>query len=185
VGLLYFYIHFSILHHLQVSQLMWNLPLQKCAIHLREVRPHVTRKQLIWYSWNLMSASFSNICRHILKAKFYRGRHICYALRTLPKLFIIQTLWSSESSGMYCHVLNWMLTDVLEVRAAFITHRPDDGGSTHLWNVGRHSITNTAVHSRRFWASYSPPWELEISHTNLVLRLTFCCKSDQQLFETV
>jgi hypothetical protein len=42
--------------------------------------------------------------------------------------------------------------------------RPDDGGSTYIWNVGRHSIKNTAVHTRRFWASYSPPWELEISH---------------------
>jgi hypothetical protein len=27
---------------------------------------------------------------------------------------------SSESSGMYCHVLFWMLTDVSEVRAASI-----------------------------------------------------------------
>jgi hypothetical protein len=45
-------------------------------------------------------------------------------------------------------------------------HRPDDGGSTHLWNVGRHPIKNMAVHPRRFWASYSPPWELEISHKN-------------------
>jgi hypothetical protein len=27
----------------------------------------------------------------------------------------------------------------------------------------RHSIKNTAVHPRRFWATYSPPWELEIS----------------------
>jgi hypothetical protein len=44
--------------------------------------------------------------------------------------------------------------------------RPDDGGSTYLWNVGRHPIKNTAVHTRRqFWTSYSPPWELEISHS--------------------
>jgi hypothetical protein len=34
----------------------------------------------------------------------------------------------------------------------------------HLWNVGRQSFY-TAVHPRRqFWTSYSPPWELEISH---------------------
>jgi hypothetical protein len=38
-------------------------------------------------------------------------------------------------------------------------------GSMHLWNVGWHSITNMAVHLRRLWALYSPPWELEISHT--------------------
>jgi hypothetical protein len=40
----------------------------------------------------------------------------------------------------------------------------DDGGSTHLWNVGRHPIKNTAVHPRRLWASYTPPRELEISY---------------------
>jgi hypothetical protein len=34
-------------------------------------------------------------------------------------------------------------------------HRPDDGGSTYLCNVGRHSIYNTAVHLRIFWASVS------------------------------
>jgi serine/threonine protein kinase len=43
---------------------------------------------------------------------------------------------SSESSGMYCCDLNWMSTDVSEVRAASIiramTHRPDDGGSMYL-----------------------------------------------------
>jgi hypothetical protein len=39
---------------------------------------------------------------------------------------------------------------------------------THLWNVGRHPIKNTAVHPRRFWASYSPPWQLEISHSFLI-----------------
>jgi hypothetical protein len=31
--------------------------------------------------------------------------------------------------------------------------RPNDGGRTYLWNVGRHSIKNTAVHPTRFWAS--------------------------------
>jgi hypothetical protein len=56
--------------------------------------------------------------------------------------------WSSESFGMYCRVFNWMTTDVSEVRAASIImvishHHPDDGGSTHLWNVGRHPIRKT------------------------------------------
>jgi hypothetical protein len=37
--------------------------------------------------------------------------------------------------------------------ACCLHHSPEDGGSTHLWNVGRHSIKNTAVHPRRFWAS--------------------------------
>jgi hypothetical protein len=50
-------------------------------------------------------------------------------------------------------------------------HHPDDGGSTYLWNVGRHSVKNTAVHPGRFWASYSPPWELEISLLYMYRRL--------------
>jgi hypothetical protein len=80
--------------------------------------------------------------------------------------------WSSESSGMYCRVLNWMLTDVLEVHAASIIRvmSDDDRGSTYLWNVGRHSIKNMAVHPRRFWASCLPLWELEISHTFSIFR---------------
>jgi hypothetical protein len=49
-------------------------------------------------------------------------------------------------------------------------NRPEDGGRTYLWNVGRYSIKNTVVHPRRFWASYSPPWELEIFHSCLLLR---------------
>jgi hypothetical protein len=60
---------------------------------------------------------------------------------------------------MYCRVLNWMSTDVSEVRVASIIramrhYRPDDGGSTYLWNAGRHWVKNTAVHPRRFWASW-------------------------------
>jgi hypothetical protein len=60
---------------------------------------------------------------------------------------------------MYCRVLNWMSTDVSEVRAASIIRAI----STNSWNVGQYSVKNTAVHPRRFWASCSPPWELEIS----------------------
>jgi len=49
-----------------------------------------------------------------------------------------------------------MSTDVSEIRAASIiramTHRYDDGGITYLWNVGRYSVKNTAIHPRRFWA---------------------------------
>jgi hypothetical protein len=39
-----------------------------------------------------------------------------------------------------------------------------DGGSTHLWNVGRQSFYKAVHPKRQFWTSYSPPWELEISH---------------------
>jgi hypothetical protein len=44
------------------------------------------------------------------------------------------------------------------------THRPYDGGSTHLWNVGRHTIKNTAVHPRRFWASLDFLSDLSLMH---------------------
>jgi hypothetical protein len=43
-------------------------------------------------------------------------------------------------------------------------HRLDDGGSTHVWNVGRHQFDCTALYPRRLWTSYSAPWEPEISH---------------------
>jgi len=42
---------------------------------------------------------------------------------------------------------------------------PDDGGSTHLWNVGRQSIYTAVQPRRQLWTSYSPPWELEISQS--------------------
>jgi hypothetical protein len=58
---------------------------------------------------------------------------------------------------------------------------PDDGGSMHLWNVGR-QLFYTAVHPRRqFWTSYSPPWEVEISEfcafVNLCTSLLFSVKT--------
>jgi hypothetical protein len=63
--------------------------------------------------------------------------------------------WSREA---------WLkFTDVTEVRAAFITHRPDDECSTNLWNVGKLLPECTNQHPRRQSSSYSPPWELEIS----------------------
>jgi hypothetical protein len=41
-------------------------------------------------------------------------------LNTWDFKFSRRRVWSSESSGMYCRVLNWMSTDVSEVRAASI-----------------------------------------------------------------
>jgi hypothetical protein len=71
---------------------------------------------------------------------------------------------------VFCDVLPCSYLDVdRRFRGSCCLHyRPDDGGSTNLWNVGRHSIKNTAVHPRRFCASYSPPWELEISHRKYI-----------------
>jgi hypothetical protein len=55
------------------------------------------------------------------------------------------------------------------VRTWNLTHRPDDGGSTYLWNVGR-QLFYTAVHPRRqIWTLYSPPWGLEISLIALMM----------------
>jgi hypothetical protein len=54
-------------------------------------------------------------------------------------------------------------TDVSEVRiVSIITHCPDDGNSTHLWNVGLVLLDYTASYSRRLSYSYSSPWEPEI-----------------------
>jgi hypothetical protein len=55
---------------------------------------------------------------------------------------------------------------------AFLSLIPDDGGSTYLWNVAR-QLFYTAVHPRRqFWTSYSPPWELGISHVEIMFEYT-------------
>jgi hypothetical protein len=43
-----------------------------------------------------------------------------------------------------------------------ITHRPDDGGSTDLWNVGKLLPDYTALQPRRQPSSYSPSWEPQI-----------------------
>jgi hypothetical protein len=45
----------------------------------------------------------------------------------------------------------WKFTDVL----------PDDGGSKHLWNVGKRLSAYTAQHPRRQTSSYSPSWSLK------------------------
>jgi hypothetical protein len=49
----------------------------------------------------------------------------------------------------------------------------------YLWNVLQHPNKNTAVHPRRLWTSYSPPWEPEISHLSGMFSfifLTLCNK---------
>jgi hypothetical protein len=82
------------------------------------------------------------------------------------------------SSGMYCRVA--------------ITHRPDDGGSTQLRNVGQHLLDYTAVHAefskrhtrRRenlkshnfcFLFSFSFSfWDLEVGTGNCIC-IWMCC----------
>jgi len=46
------------------------------------------------------------------------------------------------------------------------TFCPDDEGSTYLWNVGRHSIKNTAVYPRRFWVSVERCFPLHLAGAN-------------------
>jgi hypothetical protein len=58
-------------------------------------------------------------CREILQ----RVKNHLQVWKMWDFKFSRRRVWSSESSGMYCRVLNWM------------------------------SIKNTAVHPRRFWAS--------------------------------
>jgi hypothetical protein len=64
----------------------------------------------------------------------------------------------------------WSVQSWTVFTSSVVSCPSDDGGSTHLWNVGRQSFY-TAVHPKRqFWTSYSPPWKLEIS-----LKLYFLC----------
>jgi hypothetical protein len=42
-----------------------------------------------------------------------------------------------------------------------------DGGSKHIWNVGKLLPDYTEQQPRRQPSSYSPPWEPEISHINI------------------
>jgi hypothetical protein len=53
------------------------------------------------------------------------------------------------------------------------SNRPDDGGSTHLCNVGLLQRDYTALHSRKLLYSRSPPGEPEISHEPVS---TLCAK---------
>jgi hypothetical protein len=70
--------------------------------------------------------------------------------------FNLISLWCSELSfGIYCGV-KWLSSDVSEVRTASIIRVE--------WNVGRQSFYTVVYPRRQFWTSYSPPWELEISH---------------------
>jgi hypothetical protein len=62
--------------------------------------------------------------------------------------------WSAQPTGL--------LYNQLSFRARLI-NLPDDGGNTHLWNVGRPRFENTAVHPRRLWTSYEAPSSLDVA----------------------
>jgi hypothetical protein len=58
------------------------------------------------------------------------------------------------------------LTDLLPFFSnrflAKLTHHPNDGGSTELWNVGKPIPVYTMLQHRRQPSSYSPPWAPQI-----------------------
>jgi hypothetical protein len=56
---------------------------------------------------------------------------------------------------------------------ARVTHRPDDGGSKYLWNVGKRLLDYMAEHPRRQSSLYSPLWEPEMSPIKCFLSLFF------------
>jgi hypothetical protein len=94
-----------------------------------------------------------------------------YDVSTLRILMAIVLHSSVMEWNMVIHILHsspMVLQPILEpfppLYCAASGINPDHGGSTYLWNVGR-QLFYTAVRPRRqFWTSYSPPWELEISH---------------------
>jgi hypothetical protein len=83
-----------------------------------------------------------------------RGRYV--TLTTYPRLVPRTGMRRSYTSApfiLHSSRTAFRLTLPLKSRVyVCISNQGDgDGGSTHLWNVGRHRIENTAVHSRRLW----------------------------------
>jgi hypothetical protein len=81
--------------------------------------------------------------------------------------FSWRRVWCSElSSGIYCRV-KWLSTDVSDINPdPFVLGSliPDDGGSTHLWNVGRQSFYTAVYPRRQLWTSES---EVSVRHSNI------------------
>jgi hypothetical protein len=50
-----------------------------------------------------------------------------------------------------------------------LTYRPDDGGSKHLWNVGKLIPVYKAQHPGRQPSSYTPPWQPQAIQKNMLL----------------
>jgi hypothetical protein len=65
---------------------------------------------------------------------------------------------------------DWFLYLKQFPRARF-THRPDDGGSKDLWNVGKLLPDYTALQPRKQPSSFSPRWEPQILQSYNVTRV--------------
>jgi hypothetical protein len=146
---------------------VWYLPTSPHGVTTQNI---VTATSVVYYvNYRLLTVSLLLIQRES------RPTGQCHWTSTVLWDFKFSRLrvWSSESSGMYCRVLNLMSGD-----------RPDDRGSTYTWNVGRHSIKNTAVHPRRLWTSVKSYFSK--SHLKITDRLSlgFSRKLDKYGWET-
>jgi hypothetical protein len=72
----------------------------------------------------------------------------------MPTLFPTGPVMVSALADCFLHLK--------PIRRARLTHRPDDGGSKVLWNVGKLLPDYTALQPRRQPSSYSPPSEPQI-----------------------
>jgi len=86
---------------------------------------------------------FPRECSQIEVDQYLFGRPPTCRWPTSPPI-VTHCHWSAR--------FTWPLYNQLPFRAR-LTYRPDDGGSTHLWNLGRHLFDDTAVHPRILWTS--------------------------------
>jgi hypothetical protein len=71
--------------------------------------------------------------------------------------FSQRRVWRWLSFGMFNRVVWYKFIDILDVLAASIIramNSPDDGGSKHLWDVGKLIPDHTAQHPRRESSSW-------------------------------
>jgi hypothetical protein len=119
-------------------------------------------------------ASFGIIFQQIALSKWsnrtvsFRNSFTCFGEAFIRNNFYL-TVFKNRFSWMvsripskmtvFCDVAPWRLVEVYpRFRGAFcFHHRPDDGGSKHLWNVFKILPDYTAQHPTRQSSSYSPP----------------------------
>jgi hypothetical protein len=81
----------------------------------------------------------------------------------------VKNAWiNTSSSAQQCITLLKHLTTAQHINRMkteddSLQHRPDDGGSRHLWNVGLLQRDHMALCPTKLSSSYWPPWESEIS----------------------
>jgi hypothetical protein len=85
------------------------------------------------------------------------------AVTNLYKMLLGKSEWNRMKMTVFWDAVPCSLVEVYRrFRGAYCLHHRPDGGSKHLWNVGK--LTDyTAQHPSRQSPSYLPLWELEIS----------------------